>query len=278
MNALTLFDLFEQAERDEKLPPASDFAACCAAFAACIERFDEAVMCGNTDAAVAARADAEEIIVHGYQSGAAWPLERGRHAQRFKPCHNDYADAIMQATAAPRGSMPKWGQAGLWVIETQGAPYAIEMDGLCGIMAFGSLLPHFGFHALDARQLSLSETGYRSCFSGLTMAPSPALTVEQAVIAYMGRLAASKDGRPRRIRKDHWDSVERYASCWRNGTGIKLQPLRELPLMDEDDAEEMSDLEVREDFANGTLTNCETCDRTIRNGHDCPFCEQGDEA
>lgn len=79
--------------------------------------------------------------------------------------------------AATEGTVPLWGQSGLFEIEVSGAHACVEMGGMFGIGA--TAMPYLGFsvRAAEASKPFLSSTGYRS-FLGCTVEPEQGMTPE----------------------------------------------------------------------------------------------------
>ena len=107
----------------------------------------------------------------------------------------------MNGTAAPDGEVPLWGQKGSFIVDVNGTPARIEMDGMLGICQSMSLWPGFGAHAVDADRPFFSETGYRS-FMGVHADLIPGLTpdafVRAAIASHIkceckGRLRSRKE-------------------------------------------------------------------------------------
>jgi hypothetical protein len=93
--------------------------------------------------------------------------------------------ALDRATAAPPGTVPRWGQGGTFEITCDGMRVSIEMDGIFGIGASSMVWLGFAAHAVEWDRPFLSETGYRSFLGvGGTLQPgfTPA-TFAAAIIA-----------------------------------------------------------------------------------------------
>jgi hypothetical protein len=69
---------------------------------------------------------------------------------------------LERESAAVPGTVPLWGQVGSFVIEHEGMPVRIEIDGVFGIGTRYGYWPGFSAHVVDAGRPFLSETGYCS--------------------------------------------------------------------------------------------------------------------
>jgi len=74
--------------------------------------------------------------------------------------------ALERLAAAPKGTVPLWGQRGSFVLDINGMRVRIAMDGVYGICTNHSIWPGFGAHIVERDKPFLSGTGYRS-FLGL---------------------------------------------------------------------------------------------------------------
>src|ERR1035438_5525071 len=69
---------------------------------------------------------------------------------------------LANATAAPSGTVPMWGQEGDFTVTVGSIPVRVTMDGMFGICASMNVWPGFAAHAVEYDKPFLSETGYRS--------------------------------------------------------------------------------------------------------------------
>ena len=82
---------------------------------------------------------------------------------------------LMNATAAPPGSVPTWGQKGEFNVRVGDMPVHIRMDGMLGIGRHCAIWPGFDATVVEPDKPFLSETGYRS-FIGVHAKLVPGLT------------------------------------------------------------------------------------------------------
>lgn len=75
---------------------------------------------------------------------------------------NAPGNLLARATRAPEGTVPLWGQSGIFEITSDGMRVRIEMEGIFGIGASFTMWVGFAAHAVDWDKPFLSETGYRS--------------------------------------------------------------------------------------------------------------------
>ena len=95
--------------------------------------------------------------------------------------HDDAPGYVLaRETAAARGSVPLWGQEGLFRIQAAGMVLDVTMQGIFGIGS--TAMPYLGFEAraVHHNRPFLSPTGYRS-FLGVSVAPKPGMDVEAFV-------------------------------------------------------------------------------------------------
>ncbi len=92
-----------------------------------------------------------------------------------------YGSKLEREAAAAAGTIPKWGQAGSFVIDHEGMEARVELDGLFGIGSFYDFWPGFKAYAVNRRKPFISDTGFRS-FSGYGYSELiPGLTPDQFV-------------------------------------------------------------------------------------------------
>ena len=115
-------------------------------------------------------------------------------------------DALAAKFAAPAGQVPKWGQAGEFLLDVEGMRIVVKMD-------VGSLANHCGaeLRAVDFDQPFVSRTGYRHQF----MAPAQHVgrTVDQAVRAEVLELLAG-EGKAVAIDQEHSTAKDRKVYPW----------------------------------------------------------------
>lgn len=115
-------------------------------------------------------------------------------------------DALAAKFAAPAGQVPKWGQAGEFLLEIEGMRIVVKMD-------VGSLANHCGaeLSAVDFDKPFISRTGYRHQF----MAPAQHVgrTVDQAVRAEVLELLAG-EGKAVAIDQEHGTAKGRKVYPW----------------------------------------------------------------
>lgn len=95
------------------------------------------------------------------------------------------ACVLERETAAVVGEVPRWGQAGDFIIELGRLRVRIALDGLFGIGCSCSFWPGFGAHAVDPDRPFISETGYRS-FLGIFAEPMAQITPEDFAAKVIG--------------------------------------------------------------------------------------------
>jgi hypothetical protein len=84
-------------------------------------------------------------------------------------------NVLTRKTAAEPGTVPLWGQEGVFIIEVKGMRAGIELEGMFGIGSGFGFWPGFAAHAADYLYPFISETGFRS-FLGIHADPVPGLT------------------------------------------------------------------------------------------------------
>jgi hypothetical protein len=135
-----------------------------------IDRHHSSMLDGDHDTVIEIRGEASKL---------ALKLNRGNPGILAGPEAPGCMLALL--TAAPDGVVPLWGQDGSFIIETNGMPVRIELEGMFGIGACYMPWLNFSAHAVDWNKPFLSETGYRS-FMGLNTALVPGLTPEQFAV------------------------------------------------------------------------------------------------
>ena len=93
--------------------------------------------------------------------------------------HDDAPGYVLAngTTAAP-GSVPLWGQSGIFTIDVSGMRVRISMKGIFGIGGRYLYWPGFAAHGVDPDKPFLSCTGYRS-FLGCSAEPQAGLTPDE---------------------------------------------------------------------------------------------------
>jgi hypothetical protein len=166
-----------------------------------IERHNAAMMAGDKDAAMAVRAEADDLAykLNGNDIG-------------IKGGSDSIAAKLEHATAAPEGTVPMWGQTGDYTIDIDGMKVRIEQDGIFAVGSHAMFWLAFSAHAVDYDKPFLSETGYRS-FIGIFAPPEPGVTPEDfAKGVIRGYLKREHKGKPYRIEKGYVDrEMERRA-------------------------------------------------------------------
>lgn len=84
---------------------------------------------------------------------------------------------LARECAADKGTIPLWGQQGVFTITVKGIQVEITIDGMFGIGATSMIYAGFGAKAVDWNKSFISETGYRS-FLGCAVTPQKEMTTE----------------------------------------------------------------------------------------------------
>lgn len=158
-----------------------------------IEKHHAAMMAGDKEAAMAVRAEANDLAYK----------RNGNDACGIKGGPDSIAAQLEHATAAPEGTVPLWGQTGNYTIDIDGMKVRIEQDGM---FAVGSHAMHwlaFSAHAVDWDKPFLSETGYQS-FIGIFAPPEAGITPENfARSVISGQIKREHKGKPYKIEKGY---------------------------------------------------------------------------
>jgi hypothetical protein len=56
---------------------------------------------------------------------------------------------LERATAAPEGTIPKWGQTGSYIVDVNGIKVRIKQSGMLGIGSMAMFWPSFEAHAVE---------------------------------------------------------------------------------------------------------------------------------
>jgi hypothetical protein len=160
---ISMLDIFAQAEQEAATAhlPAT-MAEALPYFRALIQRNHEAVLACDESAARRAHDEAHDLAIK-LNGDTLMGILGGSDAPGC---------VLERETAAPRGSVPLYGQRGEFVIITCDIPIQISMDGIFGIGSGLTLLPNFSIKALDYTKPFPSETGYRS-FIGYSIGLKP---------------------------------------------------------------------------------------------------------
>jgi hypothetical protein len=115
-------------------------------------------------------------------------------------------DALAAKFAAPAGQVPKWGQAGEFLLEVDGVRMVVKMD-------VGNLANHCGadLHAVDYDKPFISRTGYRHQF--MRPAAHVGRTVDQAVRAEVLE-GSAREGWATAIDQEHGKPKDRKVWPW----------------------------------------------------------------
>jgi hypothetical protein len=115
-------------------------------------------------------------------------------------------DALAAKFAAPAGQVPRWGQAGEFLLEVDGMRLVVKMD-------VGNLANHCGaeLHAVDFDQPFISRTGYRHQF--MRPAAHVGRTVDQAVRAEVLE-GSAREGWTTAIDQEHGKPKDRKVWPW----------------------------------------------------------------
>jgi hypothetical protein len=194
------FDEMLEAERTAHIPSTMEEAV--PFYRKLIERHHEAMMAGDKANIDAIRKEARDLAIK-LNGGRPFGIAvRGEGA----------ASLLADATAAPEGTMPLWGQTGNYIIDVDGMKVRIEQEGKSGLGCMSAFWPGFSAHAVDYDKPFMSNTGYRS-FIGIFAPPEPDVTPEDfARGAIRGHLQRDHRGKPYGIDQSYADrEMERRA-------------------------------------------------------------------
>jgi hypothetical protein len=194
------FDQILEEQRTAYLPPTMEEAI--PFYRKLIDKHHDAMMAGDKEAVDTIRKEARDLAVK-LNGGTSFGIAiRG----------DGTSSQLAQATAAPGGTMPKWGQTGNYVIDVDGMKVRIEQEGMFGLGCMSAFWPGFSAHAVDYDKPFLSNTGYRS-FIGIFAPPEPGVTPEDfARGAIRGQLEREHKGKLYRIDQSFRDmEMERRA-------------------------------------------------------------------
>jgi hypothetical protein len=109
----------------------------------------------------------------------------------------------MDATAAPPGTVPMWGQKGEFDAKVGNMPVHIRMDGMLDTGRLCSIWPGFDAIVVEPDKPFLSETGYRS-FIGVHANLVPGLTPDmfarEAIASY---IKGERKGKLRSVKQEY---------------------------------------------------------------------------
>ncbi|MGE3990348.1 MT-A70 family methyltransferase [Pseudorhodoplanes sp.] len=151
--------LAEEVRKDRLAALPSSIDDLCHGYKVAVAQFHEAVLAGDRDREAVAleRLDLLQVKANG--------------GDRFgMAVASSDAEALRAGAAAPLGTVPLWGQRGLFRVMVDGTPHLVSYAD-----------DHFGIHAEDPDKPFVSETGYRSMF--VDGEDRRGKTVDQAVIA-----------------------------------------------------------------------------------------------
>lgn len=195
---ISMFDAFDRAEQDAKtahLP--GGMAAGIEYYRGLIERHHAAIL----------RCDVEEARkISDEAHDLAYKLNNGDSGILAGP---EASGCILEMeTAAPTGDIPMYGQLGDFVIDVDGTPVRIDMEGIFGISKYAQALPGFAIHAVDWQKPFFSPTGYRS-FLGYRVHFTPGMMPDELVREAIREYARSElKGKLRPIKSEY---IERHA-------------------------------------------------------------------
>ena len=129
-----------------------------------LEDHNQAMVAGNERAAMAVRKEANRLAIK--LNGGLLGVLGGPDAP---------GEVLQRETHAPAGQVPMWGQRGDFVVDVNGVPVRIQMEGMLGISASLTVWPGFGAHVVEPDKPFFSDTGYRS-FLGVHAIMVPGLT------------------------------------------------------------------------------------------------------
>lgn len=140
-----------------------------------IARHHEAMLAAEIATVMALRKEAALLALHLNHG------EPGIIADENAP-----GSVLSARTAAQDGTIPLWGQRGVFTVTACGMQVRVEIDGMFGIGATSMYWPGFSAYALDRDKPFLSETGYRS-FLGIAADAVPGFTPERFCISVIER-------------------------------------------------------------------------------------------
>lgn len=140
-------------------------------FVGLIERHHAAMLAADLDAVIRLRAEAQKLALR--LNGGEPGILAGQDAPGC---------VLARMTLAEEGTIPIWGQGGIFMIEAAGMRVRIEMDGLFGIGAPYSPWMNFSANAIDWGRPFLSPTGYRS-FLGIHADLMPNMTPDRFAVS-----------------------------------------------------------------------------------------------
>lgn len=177
-----------------------------------IERHHEAMLAGSAEKTMAIREEAQDLAIK-LNGGTLLGICGGPDAP---------ASVLQRETAAPPGTVPKWGQEGNFTVDINGMKVRIEQDGMFGVGTGSMFWPGFGAHAVDYQRPFISQTGYRSfigCQANVVPGITPDLFARSIIEAYIARDCKGK------LRKIERSYIEREtARRARKSTPTEREP------------------------------------------------------
>jgi hypothetical protein len=158
------FDAIQEQQETAHLPSAMDDGV--HLYRAMLVKNHEAMLAGDEKGAAAIQKEAARLAtkLNGGEPGILGGPEAPGHV-------------LMDATAAPPGTVPMWGQKGEFDVRVGNMPVHIRMDGMLGAGRLRSNWPGFDATVVEPDKPFLSETGYRS-FIGVHAKLVPGLTTD----------------------------------------------------------------------------------------------------
>jgi hypothetical protein len=184
------FDQMFENERTAHLPATLEEAT--PYYRDLIDKHHAAMMVGDEAAVLKLRNEARDL---------ARRLDPDNHGILAGPEAPGYL--LERATAAPEGTIPKWGQTGNYIVDVDGMRVCIEQDGMLGIGTMAMFWPSFEAHAVDYEKPFISSTGYRS-FMGPRVEVMTGISPDQfAKEVIKGYLHAECKDKPTRIEQSY---------------------------------------------------------------------------
>ena len=188
------FDKIREEQETAHLP--SEIEQGIAHYRGMLEKHHAAMLAGDEKGAAAIQKEAVRLAVK---------LNDGEPGILGGPEAPGYV--LMDATAAPAGTVPVWGQKGEFNINVGDTPVHIRMDGMLGIGRHCAIWPGFDATVVDPEKPFFSETGYRS-FIGVHAKLVPGLTTDAfAREVIQSYLKAECKGKLRPVKQEY---RERY--------------------------------------------------------------------
>lgn len=123
---------------------------------------------------------------------------------------NAPGNVLERETAAPQGTVPLWGQSGLFTVAACGMTVRIEPNGVFGIASGFCYWPGFSAHAVDWDRPFLSKTGYRS-FLGVHADPAAGVAPDVFAVRFIEDYVRRElGGKPVGISADHRERAREF--------------------------------------------------------------------